>query len=116
MPWDESKWDHDLLAFYKRMIAIRKESYALRCGGFEQIAAEGDLFAFQREAADERVVVIAYRGQQALRDLTLPVAAAGIADGTSFTDLLSEKPYTVSGGSLSIGEIPPRGVLVLRAK
>ena len=32
-PWDESTWDHDLLATYRRLIALRRDVDALRRGG-----------------------------------------------------------------------------------
>jgi alpha-glucosidase len=61
-PWDESTWDHDLLATYRRLIALRGDVEALRRGGIRFVAASADVIAFVRETPDERVLVHAARG------------------------------------------------------
>jgi alpha-glucosidase len=61
-PWDESTWDHDLLATYRRLIALRRDVEALRRGGIRFVAASTDVIAFVRETPDERVLVQAARG------------------------------------------------------
>jgi alpha-glucosidase len=61
-PWDESTWDHDLLATYRRLIALRRDVEALRRGGIRFVAASADVIAFVRETPDERVLVHAARG------------------------------------------------------
>ena len=61
-PWDESTWDHDLLAIYRRLIALRRDVEALRRGGIRFVAASAEAIAFVRETPDERVLVHATRG------------------------------------------------------
>ena len=64
MVWDEGRWNHSLLDFYRTLIGLRRRSPALQQGGFQMLAVEPDSFAFQRATASERVLVVAHRGQQ----------------------------------------------------
>ena len=34
MVWDESRWHHDLLAFHRQLIALRRQSPILQTGSF----------------------------------------------------------------------------------
>ena len=56
-PWEEERWDRDLLNYYQRCIALRKAHAALRTGSFQTLYAQGDQFAFQRQADQEKLVV-----------------------------------------------------------
>jgi alpha-glucosidase len=60
-PWDESTWDHDLLATYRQLIALRRDVDALRRGGLRYVAAADEAIAFVRETAEEIVLVHASR-------------------------------------------------------
>ena len=35
MIWDESKWDHHMLALMKKLCAVRRQTEALRSGGLQ---------------------------------------------------------------------------------
>jgi len=57
-PWDESKWDRDLLEFAKGCIALRKKHPALRGGEYKRIHAEGDVMAFSRTLAKDALTIV----------------------------------------------------------
>ena len=57
-PWDESKWDKDLLQYAKDCIALRKENACLRRGDYKRIYAEGDVMAYIRSHFNEKVTVV----------------------------------------------------------
>ena len=61
-PWDESTWDHDLLATYRQLIALRRGVDALRRGGMRFVAASEEAIAFVHETVDETLLVHASRG------------------------------------------------------
>jgi len=63
-PWDEDRWDKDLLAFYQKLISIRKESDVLAEGSFQVLFWDDDLLVFQRLLGEKRVVVTASRIDQ----------------------------------------------------
>jgi glycosidase len=54
MVWDGDK---DIFGFYKKAIALRRDSPALRRGGFETLLAENKTFAFRRSYNGESVTV-----------------------------------------------------------
>ena len=44
-------------AFYKRLIAYRKESDALRCGRFGEVYAQGSVYVYEREYEGKKCVI-----------------------------------------------------------
>jgi alpha-glucosidase len=46
-----------LLSFYRRLLRVRKESLALRLGAYRSLPAARGVYAFERQADDERIVV-----------------------------------------------------------
>lgn len=69
-PWDENQWDRQLLELSQRMIALRRESIALRRGGCQVVFASGDSLVFVRTYRQERVLIALQRGQGA--EISLP--------------------------------------------
>jgi cyclomaltodextrinase / maltogenic alpha-amylase / neopullulanase len=57
-PWDEAKWDHDLLGYMKSLGALRKKYDVLRHGDYKRVYAEGHVMAFARELDGESIVTI----------------------------------------------------------
>jgi cyclomaltodextrinase / maltogenic alpha-amylase / neopullulanase len=58
-PWpDAGHWDHELLAFYRRAIALRHHTPALRTGTFQRLHARGGVYAFARVLPPQWVVVL----------------------------------------------------------
>lgn len=102
MMWDPSEWDSDLLAFYQKLIALRRRSTILQRGGFQMIAVEADLFAYQRERIDGRILVIAQRGENPRPAGSLRIPHAGIPDGTRFMEYFSGEEATVTSGAIHL--------------
>ncbi len=102
MIWNERRWNHDLLNFYRRLIALRKESSILQRGGFQILAVETDTFAYQREGKDGRILVIAHRSEKPRPERPLPVAHGGIPDGTRFVEFFSGQELFITQGALPL--------------
>ena len=111
MIWDDSRWDHDLLAFHKRLITLRKESQTLQRGGFQLLLTEVDTLAYQREGVGGRFIIIAHRGEEARAALPLPLHHADIADGTVFTEFFSGQRLAVVDGALPLPALPQGATL-----
>ncbi|MEO7840557.1 MAG: alpha-glucosidase C-terminal domain-containing protein, partial [Anaerolineales bacterium] len=47
-PWDESRWDKDLLEYTKDVIALRRKNVALRRGNFTRLWSADGVYAFSR--------------------------------------------------------------------
>ena len=116
MPWDESLWDHELRAFHQQVIAIRRESDALKNGGFQLLYAAGDLIAFQRQSRAEQMIVVVYRGAGGSAAVELDMALANVADGGRLTDLLTGRSYPVSDGNLGLENLDRGQALFLRVE
>ncbi|AEI11789.1 glycoside hydrolase family 13 protein [Cellulomonas gilvus] len=67
MPWAQvaagggPRWDGATFATYRRLIALRRSSRALREGGLRWAFVEPDAVGYLRETADERVLVVLAR-------------------------------------------------------
>lgn len=78
MPWNEERWDHDLLAHVRALIAVRRGTRALQEGTLRFLLQDTDAVAFLREFTredghTERAVAVASRLSNAHPvSLTLP--------------------------------------------
>lgn len=113
MRWNETTWDADLRDHYRRLITLRRQSPALRRGGFQMVYANGGLLAYQRQSPEQRLLVVGYRGPEPLESCDVPVRHAGLADDTHLTDLLSGRMYHVKGGVLRIEQLKAGAALIL---
>ena len=113
MPWDETAWDKDLRAHYQQLTALRRTAPALRYGGFQQVYAEGGLMVYLRQSAEQRLLVIGYRGPEALAGIDVPVWHSGLADGTRLIDLMSNSGFTVEHGMLRLEGLERGTAMVL---
>ncbi|MCP4419231.1 MAG: maltodextrin glucosidase [Chloroflexi bacterium] len=102
MVWDEARWDHDLLNFYKKLIELRKKTAVLQQGGFQILAIETDSFAYQRESDAGRILIIAHRGKRPRPAAPLPVAHGGIPNGTRFVEYFTRQELVVTDGMLPL--------------
>jgi cyclomaltodextrinase len=73
MPWDESRWDLELLDFFKRAIRLRNEHAVLRHGEIKTVYAEGSVYAMARTSGEE-TLMIALNVAEQQQQITLPVA------------------------------------------
>lgn len=63
-PWDEAAWDHDLFAFTRRAIALRRACPALRRGSFEDLYAHEEVVLFGRRTGESAAVVAINAGPE----------------------------------------------------
>ena len=105
---DEVAFDYDLFDFYRRLIAIRQASPALRRGDYRTLLADDDrrLFAFARQTDDDAAVVALNAG-----DL-MEVVELDVPAGT-WTDALNGEQYVAANGRLSL-TVPPLWGVILR--
>jgi alpha-glucosidase len=116
MIWDADRWHHDLLAFFKQLIKLRRASAILQTGGFQLLMVEADTLAFQRVGGNGRILTIAHRATTPRPASPLPVQHGGIPDGTRFTTYFTDREYTVKNGALSLPELPQGAILLIELK
>jgi glycosidase len=109
-PWDEDKWDTELLQFFKKAIALRHAHPALRSGQYTSLFAEDNVYALARHTEGDKVVAIFNKGQVPER-VTVPVGEL-FPDGAALRDEWHGHTYTVESGAVN-ADILPRSALVL---
>ena len=109
-PWDEREWDHDLLAYFKRCIALRKAFPALRRGAFTPLSASGSTYVFQRRLHDQTLVVALNAGDQ-----PAPINFAcgeHLMEGALLQDVWSGATARVADRRITGGYVPARDGIV----
>jgi glycosidase len=56
-PWDEGKWNHDLLDFVKGLIKLRKSHPSLRWGKYERLYSHDGIYCFKRKTKEETILI-----------------------------------------------------------
>ena len=100
-PWDEDKWDKNLLDYTKACTSLRKEHVALRRGNFKRIHAEGEVMVYSRTHKNE-TVFIAFNVSKEEKAIELPIG---------------KKPRVLFGEPAISGDkitIPPRSGIVIK--
>ena len=115
MVWDERKWNRSLLAIYRSLIELRRNSPVLQRGGFQILAAERDTLAYQRDSETGRIIVVAHRSATPRPAAPLPVAHGGIPDGTRFVEHFSGHLASVENGAIQLGEQSQGATLWIQA-
>lgn len=112
MVWDEKDWDGDLRAYFQRLIALRKESMALRRGGFQVLEVEDDGLVYLRDVEDEQIIVVAWRGVVVRAASGVSVWRGGIDDGSVWEDVFCGARAVVQNGLLPLPEL--KGAMIWR--
>jgi neopullulanase len=110
-PWDESRWDRDLLRWFRRCTALRHAHPALRRGTLRRLHADESTYAFARQWEKETLFVV-FNASASHAQIDLPMPD-GIAEGTELKCLLSDSRWTVIDGKVTI-LLPPLSARVLR--
>ena len=107
-PWDESKWDKDLLNYAKEVIHLRKKNPALRRGDFKRLWSADGVYVFSR-SLDGHTFIIALNVSETAQQAELRFDA-------------KKSPKAVFGepSNISVSDdrlrfmIPPRSGVVLK--
>ena len=106
-PWDESKWDKDLLAFVKEVIALRISNSALRRGDYKRLWSADGVYAFSRSLDGETFVV-------ALNVSESPQQAQVTHEAGHHPTVVFGKAYDISVDGRLKFTIPARSGVVLK--
>jgi neopullulanase len=112
-PWEENRWDQDLLAFFQRAIALRHNHPALRRGRYVRMHADGEknVYAFARQGEQETLVVVLNSGPESW-DLDLPGKDL-FPDGAVLHDVWGDGEARVVDGRITQATLEPRSGAVL---
>ncbi len=101
-PWNEpDRWDNNLLQYYQKVIALRKEKLALRIGNYTSLLSRDGLFAFSRRyEANELIVVFNSNSEHKQLELNL---SGDEVDVICIFDEKGENQYHIKPDKLMIG-------------
>ena len=115
-PWDQSRWDGDLLAFVKKHTALRTAHPALRRGSYHRLFAHDGVFVFGRWLDGEKMV-IALNASTSARVIDVPVSSIDLRDGSLAEVERVEARWLIADGVLHDLKLAPRsGVVLIRAE
>ena len=107
-PWDEGKWDKNLLEYAKDVIALRAKNPALRRGDFTRLWSTDGVYVFSR-ALDGQTLVVALNASESPQQFEVTSETAQ-----------TPKPVFGSASEISIQDgrlqftVPPRSGAVLK--
>jgi len=111
-PWDESRWNLDLLAHVKQLTTLRQTHPALRRGSFHRLFADREVYAFGRWL-DQEKLVIALNVASTTKVIDIPVKAIGLTEGALADVFNVDQRWSIVDGVLHEVKLPPRSALVL---
>jgi cyclomaltodextrinase len=116
-PWDESRWNHALLASVRAAFGLRRAEPALRSDELRVTASAGAALVFERGSGDRTMAVAINAGDEAATPaLPLDPGPAGrhgtivLATGRATTERAAIVAFD---GTVSV-ELPPRSGVVIR--
>lgn len=111
-PWeDQARWDQQMLQFFRQAITLRQTHSVFRDGAFEQLHAAGQQYAFVRQNAIEKFLVV-LNAADGPASIEIPVRGI-FTDGEVLHSVLGpEATATAADNSLAVA-IPKRTGMVL---
>ena len=95
MTWDEDDQNRELLAFYRDLVGLRRDSHAIRRGElrFDREACSEDVVVYRREGEDGTDVVALNRGES---PVTVSGPSVETAEGIALSTIGSDREASVS--------------------
>lgn len=114
MEWDEKNWDHDLFAYYQKLIQIRKKITVLRDGEFKTVfLSEFGVYGFLRYDETSRVLIVLNNGVHQ-QEVLLDVVSWKFSPNLIFHDLITETKYQIVKDKLLLHLKPLQGVILVQ--
>ncbi|CAH1208067.1 Cyclomaltodextrinase [Paenibacillus plantiphilus] len=109
MEWDPAKQDQDLFAFFKRIIALRKQYTALRTGNlkFQQDGNSEQTLVYERWNEQDHFLIL-------INNSDASVSSTATSSADSWTDVESGNTVTAKQGQVTV-ELPAFGYSILHA-
>lgn len=111
-PWDTSRWNHELLAYVKKLVALRAAYPALRRGSYHRLYADREAYACGRWLDQDRII-IAFNTAETTKNIDIPVQSLGLSAGTLTDAFQADRRQNIVDGVLREVKLPPRAGLVL---
>ncbi|MBQ3823944.1 MAG: alpha amylase N-terminal ig-like domain-containing protein, partial [Clostridia bacterium] len=104
-PWDESKWNYELLGTYRTLIKLRSDhENVMRHGGFMPLTSDdaSSVFAYARYNADD-AVILAVNGGSERKTVEIPVYKLGLDEPVyNLYNYVTGEIYPVKDGKINV--------------
>ncbi|WNF36659.1 pullulanase [Bacillaceae bacterium IKA-2] len=111
MPWNEEEQNLEILAHYKKIIALRNENKVLVNGSYTELLANQNVLAFDRKNNDQQVLVVVNKGAETTIDVGEVYNQASLTD-IELTNLLNEdEVFVAENGTIAI-TVPANGFAI----
>jgi glycosidase len=105
MPWDESRWDGDLLGWHRTLVRLRREHGALRGPDDEVVAAPGGVLVRRRGVGADAVQLV-------VNPSSVPVTLPGAVVAGARRDLLRDEAVPLGPDGWTVA---PRSIHLVSA-
>jgi cyclomaltodextrinase / maltogenic alpha-amylase / neopullulanase len=113
-PWDESRWDHELLAFVRAAFATRRNEPLLRHGSVDVLAAEADWVAIARGDPDDPGTALVVAINAGTEPATIALEGVASAEPLPLAD--RPLPTVTTDGGVAVQVAPRAGAIVRVAR
>lgn len=105
--WDSALWDTELLAYYKKLITLRKNYSPLRRGSFRALVTDDaqDVYVYSRVDADGEVIC-------AINNGTKPANIQFYSSSKKMKDEMMGNIFETKNGKISVQKMPPKSVMM----
>ncbi len=110
--WDESRWNLDVLAHVKKLVALRKAYPVLRRGSYFRLYADRDVYVFGRQLDLDRLIVVLNASTET-KVVDVPLDSIGLTEGVLSDVFNADARWPIVDGVLRALKTPPRSGLVL---
>jgi neopullulanase len=111
-PWDDSRWNHELLDYTKSVIALRKAYPVLRHGSYHRLYSNYQTFAFGRRLEDQ-AFAIAFNAGRDRQNMSCSLEPLAVATDKPVTFFGEEAHPRIENNHLHL-QLPPRTGTVIR--
>ncbi|MEA4812646.1 MAG: glycoside hydrolase family 13 protein [Anaerolineaceae bacterium] len=108
MVWQEKDWNMQIRTRVQQLIRIRQDHKALRAGKYQTLFMHNGVYAFSRQAKEDKVLVICNPRQAAG-----PILVNTLFQDESWQDTLSGQNFAAKDGKLFITHLEAQSILVL---
>ncbi|GAB3078990.1 glycoside hydrolase family 13 protein [Micromonospora schwarzwaldensis] len=110
MPWHRAdRWDQQIFATYRALVALRRRSAALGDGGLRTLHVTDDMVVFCRENKDQRLLVLAARAP-ATGPVVVPAAAHAVNLYGGAPDVGADGSLPTDGPTFQVWHLPSEDV------
>ena len=106
--------EQDVYTHVQRLLKLRQEHAALRTGTLKHVAVADNYYAFTRETAAERLLIV-FHNRETAEDVTLDFTDTSLADAKALVPILAASPVQLDGRKLHL-QLAPNSLAIYQVQ